>query len=177
MKRTPPAFVVVVCLGALLAGAGACSKQDVASDAGPLVVVDAGPVAPPPDPAEAARVAARLQDALAGSACPPGTRKVGAEPPDGFEAWCERPAPPGEKPVRHGPYEAWHDNGVKSVSGAYVEGERDGAWTLWHRNGQRHQEWRYTKGVPDGPFREWDEAGTPVASVVYKMGKVVSQRR
>lgn len=127
------------------------------------------------DAAGRARAEAALQAALAGARCPEGARRVGAEPPEGREVWCERPGPDGTA-RRDGPYEAWHDNGVKAISGRYVDGEREGDWVLWHDNGQRHQEWHYTKGAPDGRFREWDAQGGAVADVVYDHGKPAGAR-
>ncbi len=121
---------------------------------------------------ERARLESTLQQALAGTPCPAGAKRVGAEPPDGRETWCERDGPDG-KAVRDGPYEAWHDNGVKAISGAYKDGARDGRWLLWHENGQRKQEVTYVKGKPDGVFREWDERGETLADVRYKNGKLV----
>jgi len=105
---------------------------------------------------------------MKGTQCPAGTTRMGAEPPEGKEAWCEKSGG-----VKEGPYEAWHDDGTKSISGAYKDGQRDGPWVLWHENGQRKQELTYVKGKPNGRFREWDKKGEPIADVMYKNGKVV----
>ncbi len=112
-----------------------------------------------------------LDAALKGLECPPGTRKVGDEPPAGLEAWCER-----DGGVRQGPYRAWHEGGAKSVSGQYVEGQRDGAWAEWHANGQRKNEMSYRAGKPDGRFTEWDDNGDVTSSGVYESGRLKVSR-
>jgi hypothetical protein len=135
--------------------------------------VDGGPSLPADEATrlQAARLQAQLQEASQGVVCPSGTRRVGSEPPDGHEVWCERTKD--GKAVKDGPYEAWHQNGVKSVSGAYVDNERSGPWIMWHDNGERRQECTYLRGKPDGRFREWSATGEPTADVQYKNGKVV----
>ena len=76
-----------------------------------------------------------LADAMRGLQCPGGTRRVGDEPPAGFETWCEK-----TEGVREGPYRAWHPDGTKSVVGQYLGGQRDGDWAEWYQNGQRKNE-------------------------------------
>ena len=131
---------------------------------------DAGP--PPATVEERAHAQARVQSALEGAACPAGTRRMGAEPPDGHELWCEKNGPDG-KAVREGPYQAWYANGAMAVRGAYVGNERDGPWLQWHENGERKQETSYAHGKPHGRFREWDDHGEPLADATYKNGKLV----
>jgi hypothetical protein len=111
-------------------------------------------------------------------ACPPGTERMGAAPPQGFEVWCERPDQPSarrrEGPARtwyddgglakanafkaglpHGPYAEWHRNGRPARTGAYVDGERDGVFTVWSEAGVKEEECGYARGARDGRFATW----------------------
>ena len=108
-----------------------------------------------------------LTDALRGLQCPAGTRRVGDEPPAGFEAWCEK-----AECVRQGPYRAWHKDGTRSVVGQYAEGQRDGEWAEWYATGQRKNEMGYQAGTPNGRFTEWDDNGDVVSKGVYLLGRL-----
>lgn len=112
-----------------------------------------------------------LNDALQGLQCPAGTRRVGDEPPAGFEIWCEK-----AESVREGPYRAWHPDGTKSVVGQYADGQRDGPWAEWFENGQRKTDITYQRGVPEGRFTEWDESGDVVSKGVYERGRLKGGR-
>lgn len=132
---------------------------------------------PPPKPVDAGMTEEQLRreqilaDALQGLQCPAGTRRVGDEPPAGFEVWCEK----GEG-VREGPYRAWHKDGTKSVVGQYSAGQRDGEWAEWFENGQRKTEISYQAGIPDGRFTEWDDRGDVVSKGVYERGRLKATR-
>lgn len=128
-------------------------------------------------PADAGMTAEQLQreqllaDALKGLQCPAGTRRVGDEPPAGFEVWCEK-----AEAVREGPYRAWHPDGTKSVVGQYASGQRDGEWAEWFENGQRKTEISYQKGTPEGRFTQWDENGDVVSKGTYERGRLKGNR-
>jgi hypothetical protein len=133
----------------------------------PAIVVDAGVVAlpPPPDP-NAQRLNDLIDKAAKGFVCPDGTTKLGEEPPDGKEVWCEKSG------KRHGPYRAWHDNGLKALDGGYKDGKRDGLWVEWHQNGERKSEVTYVDDKPHGRYRIWAENGDVLSDVTYDRGKV-----
>lgn len=128
-------------------------------------------------PADAGMTAEQLQreqllaDALKGLQCPAGTRRVGDEPPAGFEVWCEK-----AEAVREGPYRAWHPDGTRSVVGQYASGQRDGEWAEWFENGQRKTEISYQKGTPEGRFTQWDENGDVVSKGTYERGRLKGNR-
>jgi hypothetical protein len=131
------------------------------------LVLLADPAAPLPTRAEAA----------ASSACPRGTERVGAPPPEGYETWCERPdvpPPRREGPARtwyddgglakasewkggklDGPYLEWHRNGKLARAGSYRADEREGTWTLWSESGAKEEEATYARNELHGPFGTW----------------------
>lgn len=110
--------------------------------------------------------------------CPPGAQRMGAVPPEGFEAWCELPDQLPER-RRHGlalswyddgglsrmttsdhgrldgPYVQWHRNGKPAVAGRYRADQRDGTWTVWFESGQREEQCGYERDVQHGPFATW----------------------
>jgi hypothetical protein len=150
-------------LGVVLA---ACVLSLGARCTAPVAAPDAGAPPPPPDP-EAQRLAQLVERATARFKCPDGTTQVGDEPPDGKEAWCEKDG------KRHGPYHAWHDDGVKALEGSYAAGKRSGRWVEWYPNGQRKSEATYVDDKPQGRFRIWSEHGEVISDVAYDKGKVV----
>ncbi len=116
--------------------------------------------------------------------CPPGTQRAGAQPMEGFDEWCEAPAPDG-RPRREGPARTYYDDGSlwveatyheglldgpfveryrggrKARQGSYQAGARSGAWTFFYEDGTVEEESSWTKGVPDGPFADYWPSGKP----------------
>lgn len=129
-------------------------------------------------------VLALVLPAPAPLACPPGTEHRGAQPPEGYEEWCEAPALDG-RGKREGPARTFYDDGqvwVESgyqgglLEGAYVEryrggrkaregsyqaGLRTGRWTFYYEDGTVQEESSWTKGIPDGPFADYWPSGKP----------------
>lgn len=133
--------------------------------------------------AQAAAVPPR-DEVARGFRCPAGAERVGAAPPEGFEAWCELPDEVPER-RRHGPaltwyddgglarsatldhgrldgpFMEWHRNGKPAVAGRYRADLRDGTWTLWFESGQREEECAYERDLRNGPFAAWWPNGRP----------------
>jgi antitoxin component YwqK of YwqJK toxin-antitoxin module len=84
---------------------------------------------------------------------------------------------------RHGPYTAWHknglpakqgefrynlpvgkitqwyDNGQKQMEGLYVDGRQEGVWTWWHPNGQKAITGEYHDATAIGKWSWWAADG------------------
>ena len=73
--------------------------------------------------------------------------------------------------VRHGPWTAWHENGVKSEEGAYALGQEDGRWTWWHRNGRIMAAGEFSSGERLGPWTFWHANGQKQLQGTYRGGK------
>jgi hypothetical protein len=56
-------------------------------------------------------LAALLAAELAPLACPPGTTRAGAPPPEDLAEWCGKPGLDGV-PRREGPARSWYDDGA-----------------------------------------------------------------
>lgn len=54
---------------------------------------------------------------------------------------------------------AYHSNGSRKSSIAYVEGVKQGQSSQWHANGQLESEGSYVDGMRSGEWRFWDEQG------------------
>lgn len=87
------------------------------------------------------------------------------------------------KPIKHGPYTAWHPNGAvrmkgeykydipvgvftwsyangqKSLEGMYEDGKQQGEWSWWHDNGQRSIRGEFAAGNPAGKWIWWNTEG------------------
>jgi hypothetical protein len=122
-----------------------------------LVLVDAAP----PAASEAAK---------APFSCPAGTELQGALPPDGFEAWCERPTEPPER-RREGPWRSYYDDGALAKAGGYRAGKLDGPFTAWHRNGKPAERGSYVEGERDGGWTIWFESGRVEERCAYDRGE------
>ena len=86
-------------------------------------------------------------------ACPPGTEQDSGSSEEGVRYWCAKDG------VFHGPFEGYHPDGEKSVSGAYFENEADGSWIWWHENGATMQKGKYNKGKQTGSWTWWHANG------------------
>jgi antitoxin component YwqK of YwqJK toxin-antitoxin module len=65
----------------------------------------------------------------------------------------------GSKWIRHGQFEAYHENGVLASSGQYADGFEHGTWRDFHENGQPAAEGRYENGVEVGAWTYWNADG------------------
>lgn len=92
-----------------------------------------------------------------------------------------------------GPFTRWHENGTKSLEGAYLDGVPEGlirAWDdrgreigtytitqgsgrifKWHPNGQKASEVEYVKGQAQGPYTIWNEQGVRTVTGAYVDGE------
>ncbi|MEJ5152521.1 toxin-antitoxin system YwqK family antitoxin [Comamonas sp. MYb396] len=74
-------------------------------------------------------------------------------------------APDGTRWVRHGLFVAYHENGVVSSEGSYVQGVEHGLWREFHENGQPASEGSYQHGEEVGTWRFWGADGVEQPSV------------
>jgi antitoxin component YwqK of YwqJK toxin-antitoxin module len=103
------------------------------------------------------------------------------------------------KEVRHGPWTAWHENGVKQyegeyqndkpvglhtwwyangqkqISGHFVGGRETGRWTWWHDNGFKSIEGEFIEGKREGHWTAWHRTGQKSQSGKYAAGKKTGQ--
>ncbi len=116
--------------------------------------------------------------------CPPGTEHRGAQPPEGFDEWCEARTADGrarregpsrtyyddggvwvEAPYRDGvldgPFVERYRGGKEARRGSYQAGLRSGAWTFFYEDGTVQEESSWTRGVPDGAFADYWPNGKP----------------
>lgn len=92
-------------------------------------------------------------------ACPKGTERRGAAPPDGLEEWCEGKDPAGGPARREGPSRAWYDDGGVWMERGYRAGVLDGRFVERHRNGKPAREGTWERGRKVGTWRTWFETG------------------
>jgi hypothetical protein len=102
-------------------------------------------------------------------ACPDGTRLAGAPPPRATQQWCERTAPDG-RPVKEGPYAAWHANGRRKIDGVYRNGLMTGRWTFWYPSGRKREEGELQDGREQGVWTRWYADGGIEDQGVYRDG-------
>jgi hypothetical protein len=111
--------------------------------------------------------------------CPSGSDLVTRERPAGKEERCILTG----SSKRHGPFQAWYDNGNlkregnyryglpqgswtyyypnarKRMEGSWRFGKTHGPWLYWHHNGSRESTGRFLGGKREGRWIYWDEAG------------------
>jgi antitoxin component YwqK of YwqJK toxin-antitoxin module len=92
-------------------------------------------------------------------ACPPGTERRGAAPPEAFEEWCEGKDPAGGPPRREGPSRSYYDDGSLWIEATWRAGQRHGAFVEWHRGGARAREGTFTEGRRSGRWMTWWPSG------------------
>jgi len=61
--------------------------------------------------------------------------------------------------VRHGSWEAWHENGQVHERGAYANGVEDGDWEWWYADGSPMAAGRFVDGKRFGDWTFWYEGG------------------
>jgi hypothetical protein len=99
--------------------------------------------------------------------CGPGTRLVGARPPQGHALYCERE----HDGVKHGSYLAWHPNGSVAESGSYATGRRQGVWTRFWETGGRRARVHFEGDREHGVLVVWDELGRVEQEIRYLHGE------
>ncbi len=104
--------------------------------------------------------------------CPDGAILFGAGPPQGFEAWCAKPAAQaGAAPIYHGPRVLWYGNGQKLAEGEYQNGKQRGVATAWHQNGQKRIVEHFDQGMRHGLSTAWYPDGTKQGEGRFEHGK------
>lgn len=69
----------------------------------------------------------------------------------------------GDRWIRHGPFFAYHENGVIASKGSYRDGVEDGQWEDFHSNGQLAAKGNYENGQKAGEWHYWKADGSPEA--------------
>ncbi len=65
----------------------------------------------------------------------------------------------GSKWIRHGLFEAYHENGTLASTGTYSHGNEQGLWRDFHDNAQLAAEGHYEGGVEIGTWSYWSPDG------------------
>ena len=91
-------------------------------------------------------------------------QKVGKSERHGpFVAWHKNGIPHWEGTYQHdlpvGKHTWWHTNGQKQAQGEYISGLKTGKWTWWYENGMKQCIGEYVSGHQNGRWTSWDEAG------------------
>ena len=100
---------------------------------------------------------------------------------------------------KHGPFTAWHANGLlakegehrfnlpvgkivywfpngqKQMEGMYVDGKQEGVWTWWHANGLKSIHGEYRDGTPVGQWSWWKDTGKLAQKADLSAEKVVGR--
>ena len=69
--------------------------------------------------------------------------------------------------VRHGAFEAFHQNGTTASIGDYEHGLEHGLWRDYHENGDLAAQGHYRDGVEIGIWKFWADDGTEEPRVNY----------
>ncbi|MCO5260301.1 MAG: hypothetical protein M9916_09175 [Crocinitomicaceae bacterium] len=73
--------------------------------------------------------------------------------------------------LKDGPFEEWSIYGYKTLSGSFVNGEKDGEWFFAYYSGKTDKISNYKNGKLDGPYKNFYEDGTLYAEGHYADGK------
>ena len=101
--------------------------------------------------------------------CPPGSKLVGALPPEDEEQACWKTVN-GEQ-VKEGPMVIYRPNGLKMMEGNYKDGKQDGEWRMYYESGTKKSIDHYKDGVQTGDHISWYEDGQIDAKGQYKDGQ------
>jgi hypothetical protein len=77
----------------------------------------------------------------------------------------------GGRPVDHGTFERWHDNGRKEYEAVFSYGRKEGTTIRYHRNGRKAAQQEYRDGKRNGPSVSWDESGAKVKEENWADGR------
>lgn len=80
------------------------------------------------------------------------------------------------KGVSHGSRTRWHPNGKLASKALVADGEISGKFQRWHTNGALAEEIAMLAGKPNGMSKSFRPDGTPIAEVLMKDDKIVSQK-
>lgn len=115
--------------------------------------------------------------------CPAGTSRIdGEQVMGGREEYCQKQIASGEY-VKHGPFQAWNEEGLLVLSGMFDEGLETGEWTGFHGGAEVGNDWtlkknqksfggRYLGGRRVGPWTEWHANGQKAAQITYSDGQI-----
>src|SRR5262245_35559625 len=73
----------------------------------------------------------------------------------------------GQRWIRHGLFQAFHESGALASEGAYKHGLEECVWRDYHPNGRLAAEGQYQDGVKVGQWRFWDADGRQEESESY----------
>jgi antitoxin component YwqK of YwqJK toxin-antitoxin module len=80
-----------------------------------------------------------------------------------FTAWHKNGLPAKQGEFRYnlpvGKITQWYDNGQKQMEGLYVDGRQEGVWTWWHANGQKAITGEYHDATAIGKWSWWAADG------------------
>jgi len=99
---------------------------------------------------------AAAADAADSTACPPGNRSVGAQPPKGHEWKCVN-----KDGVPDGPWRTWYDGGQLMSERQMKLGKEHGRQRSWWPNGQLMMEGISVDGNRYKGFKYWSITGQP----------------
>jgi len=105
------------------------------------------------------------------SSCAPAEREVLANYEDGARQSRGTEVRRDGEWLRHGSFNAWHENGVERAGGAFVSGEQDGEWSQWHANSQLGSRGSWDRGEKIGPWTYWHENGEKLGAGEYVAGR------
>lgn len=73
--------------------------------------------------------------------------------------YARRMSEEGTRWIRHGLFQAYHQNGHLASEGHYSDGKEDGVWRDYHDNGLLAAEGEYRVGEQFGLLRYWTSEG------------------
>lgn len=73
--------------------------------------------------------------------------------------------------LKHGPFEEWSIYGYKTLTGSFVDGQKDGEWMFAFYSGKTDKISNYKNGKLNGPYKNFYESGKVYAEGQYIDGK------
>ena len=73
----------------------------------------------------------------------------------------------GSRWIRHGLFQAFHENGNLASEGIYEKGLETGIWKDFHENGRLAAQGEYKEGKEIGEWQYWDSKGNLEGSQVF----------
>jgi len=70
-----------------------------------------------------------------------------------------------------GPYESWHNNGIKYIEGQYSNGLKTGEWVYYYDSGSKSSEGSYSEGKETGEWKYYHNNGKVKSQGNYSDGK------
>lgn len=79
--------------------------------------------------------------------------------------------------LRHGPMNAWYENGQLQLEGFYQHDEKFGTFTYWHANGQMAATGEFKDDLPHATWVWWHPNGQKAVIGSYRNGVLIGQWR